>query len=94
MQQSVERRIWQGVAVVSGAAAAMVTRRAMTAAWRGVRHEDPPVHPSTRGVQLSDAVIWATATAVGMAVSRVFAERAAASGWRSVTGSPPPELSA
>ena len=84
--------MWQGVAVLSAAAAAMATRQLMTVTWRAVRHEDPPVHPSTRGVQLSDAVIWATATAVGMAVSRVVAERAAASGWRSVTGSPPPDL--
>ena len=94
MQRSVERRVWQGLAVLSGAAAAMATRRAMTMTWRAVRHEDPPLHPSDRGVQLTDAVTWAIATAVGMAVSRVLAERAAASGWRSVTGAPPPELPA
>lgn len=92
LDERAERRAWQAVAVVSGAVAALATRRAMTATWRVTRHEEPPVHPTTRGVDFRDAIVWAVAAAVGTAVARVFAERAAASGWRSVTGSPPPDL--
>lgn len=87
-----ERRAWQVVAMLSGAAAALATRQLMTAAWRATQHEDPPVHPNARDVRLRDALTWAVSAAVGSAVTRVLAERAAASGWESVTGTPPPEL--
>ena len=87
-----QRRAWQVVALLSGAAAAAVTRQAMTAAWRTTRHEDPPAHPTGHDVGLRDAMTWAVSAAVGTAVVRVLTVRAAASGWEQVTGAPPPDV--
>lgn len=87
-----EERTWRAVSLGVGAATAVLVRRVATIGWRAGRHEDPPVHPSTRGVELRDALIWTIALGVGAAVARVLAERAAAAGWESVTGSPPPSL--
>jgi hypothetical protein len=84
-----ERRLWQLVALGAGVAAAALVRGAAVLVWRKGRHEDPPVHPSARGVSLADALLWAVSLAVGAAVSKVFAERAAAE-WQKATGSPPP----
>jgi Protein of unknown function (DUF4235) len=89
---SKRRYLWQGVAFVSGTAAALCVRRAAVALWRTGRHEDPPIHPAARDVRWGDALIWAISVAVGAAVARVVAERTAAAAWSAATGAAPPSV--
>jgi Protein of unknown function (DUF4235) len=88
----VQRRLWEMFAFASGAAAAAVCRRGMTALWRVRRHQDPPENPASRGVRWRDALIWSISLGVGAAVSRLVAQRGAAAAWQAATGSQPPGL--
>jgi len=88
----VQRRLWEGFAFVSGAAAAAACRRAMTSLWRVSRHQDPPENPASRGVGWRDALIWSISLGVGAGVSRLVAARGAAAAWQAATGSRPPGL--
>jgi len=85
-----ERVIWRGVALGSGALAALAFRQAAAALWRARRHEDPPTHPGSPRVGWTETLIWTTSIAVGAAVARVIAERTAAKAWERATGKPPP----
>lgn len=86
-----QRRAWQAIAFAAGALAAAGVRQVAVASWRARTHDDPPIHPSARGVRVRDALIWAVSLAVGAAVAKVLAERVAAAGWEKATGAPPPD---
>ncbi len=81
---------WKIVNVAAGALAAMATRQALAAAWKGVQNEPPPDSPADRGTPLRVALIWAIATGVGIGVMRLLAARGAARGWEAVKHEPPP----
>jgi hypothetical protein len=92
MAGAVSRGTWKLVGLGSGLAAAMVTRKALTAAWRGAKKEDPPANPASPSTSWPEAVVWATATGVALGVARLVAQRGAAAGWKAATGSLPPGL--
>jgi hypothetical protein len=81
---------WKLVNVGAGALAAMATRQALAAAWKGVQNEPPPDSPADRGTPLRVGLIWAIATGVGIGVMRLLAARGAARGWEAVKHEPPP----
>jgi hypothetical protein len=90
----VARRLWQVTALGAGALAAAAVRGAAGLVWRRARHDDPPAHPTAKGVGLGEALVWGVALAVGAAVAKVLAERVAAAGWEKAVGSPPPDPTA
>jgi hypothetical protein len=81
---------WKIVSISAGALAAMMTRRVLTAAWKGVQDEPPPDSPANRGTPIRVALIWAIATGVGAGVMRLLAARGATRGWEAVKHEPPP----
>jgi hypothetical protein len=93
IRDGMDRRIWQGVAAVTGMVAAAAVRRAAVATWKTTKHEDPPENPAARDVGWRDALTWAAAIGVGAGVARVVAQRGAAAAWERATGDPPPIIS-
>jgi len=77
---------WKIAVAVTGAAATLVTRQALTVTWRamGWEPEDP-----ARG-NWHKALLWGVALGAGMGAARVVALRVAAIGFEAVTGEPPP----
>ena len=81
---------WQIVSYGTGALAALATRRALTAAWQGVRRTPPPDDPANRQIPWPQALTWAIATSVGIGVARLVALRGAAAVWEATAHEPPP----
>lgn len=81
---------WAVVAGGSAAIAAVATHRAMKAAWRLIRGDDPPMNPAAHDTEWSEAVIWTATMGMAAGLSALLARRAAASGWYHVTGEWPP----
>jgi hypothetical protein len=75
-----------GFAVPTGIAA----RKALDAAWRAARHNDPPRNPAAPGTDWTEALAWAAVSAVAIAGARLVATRGAAAVWKSLTGKLPP----
>jgi hypothetical protein len=63
--------------VVSGAAivAGVATRKCLSAAWKQLRKDDPPVNPAAQGVGWADALIWAVSVGAAIGVARVCTRR-------------------
>jgi Protein of unknown function (DUF4235) len=83
---------WKAVALGVGAASAFVTRKAITAVWKGVKGDDPPSNPAARSTTWSQALVWAVASGVALAVARLVAQRSAAAAWKAKTGGYPRAL--
>jgi hypothetical protein len=83
---------WALVAAGSAVIAAIATRNALKAAWRAMRHEDPPLNPAAHDTEWPEAIAWTAATGLAAGLSRLVARRTAASGWYRVTGEWPPGL--
>ncbi|MEZ5372715.1 MAG: DUF4235 domain-containing protein [Microthrixaceae bacterium] len=81
---------WSVVSGLSGVAAAVVTKKALTAMWKRSTDRDPPTNPADPDTDWSEALGWVVAISIGGAVARVVAQRAAAEGWERAVGSPPP----
>jgi hypothetical protein len=83
---------WKAVALGAGAASAFVTRKALTAVWKGVKGDEPPSNPAARSTTWPQALIWAVSSGVALAVSRLLAQRGAAAAWKAKTGGYPRAL--
>lgn len=92
MPQAVSKVGWKIVGAGAGVAAAMVTRKVLTAAWRGAKHDDPPANPAAPGTSWPEGLAWAASTGVALGVARLVAQRGAAAGWQKATGHLPPGL--
>jgi hypothetical protein len=92
MAGAVSKGAWKVVGAGSGLLAAMVTRKALVAAWQKTKKTDPPANPASPSTTWSEALVWATATGVALAVARLVAQRGAAAGWQAATGHLPPGL--
>jgi hypothetical protein len=68
----------------------IAARKALDAAWRAARHDDPPRNPAAPDTNWSEALAWAALSAVAIAGARLVANRGAAAVWKSLTGSLPP----
>ena len=82
--------VWKAVSYGTGALATMVTRKALTAAWRARRSDPPPDGPGTLRASLPEALTWAVAVGAGIGVARIVAIRSAARVWEAATHEAPP----
>lgn len=55
--------------------AGFLTRSILKASWRTVKHQDPPVDPSSRQTSWGDALLWTTVTALAAGLSRLLVRR-------------------
>jgi len=78
--------------LLAGGASAFATRRAIRAAWKGVKGGEPPSNPAARSTSWPEAIGWAAASGVALAVARLVAQRGAAAAWKAKTGSYPRAL--
>jgi len=83
---------WKVVAGTAGAAAGLVVRGGLRAAWRAGRGEEPPENPASPSTGWPEALAWAVASGVALAVARLVFQRGAAEAWRSATGDYPVEV--
>ena len=67
-------------------------RKALDAAWRAARHDDPPRNPAAPGTAWAEALAWAAVSGIAVAAARMIAARGAAATWKSLTGSLPPGI--
>lgn len=92
MSTTAEKTAWKVGGTAAALLAGVVARKAMMAAWRATKHNDPPSNPASRTTTWPEALSWAVASGVGMAVARLIAMRGAAAGWEKVRGALPPGL--
>jgi len=78
--------------VGAGAAmlASMLIERSLTAGWRVVKSDDPPVRPESLDTSWGDALVWTAASAIAIGIGQLLARRGAALGWQHYTGKLPP----
>jgi len=67
-------------------------RKALDAAWRAARHDDPPRNPAAPGTAWAEALAWAAVSGIAVAAARLIATRGAAATWKTLTGQLPPGL--
>lgn len=87
-----EELLWKLVGAGVGVAAAALTRSAIRAAWRGAKHEEPPVNPASPVVSWSNALAWAALSGMAIGVAELVAKKATAVGWEQRRGHLPPSL--
>jgi Protein of unknown function (DUF4235) len=82
----------KAVSALAGAAAAFVTRKAMTFAWTKATGKEPPGKAEDPDVALGEALAWTVVVGIGVAVARVLAVRFAVrqSGKQLAEASDPP----
>lgn len=88
MQRQLRKVEWRIVVAVTGAAATLATRKALTMTWHALGWEPEEAERGT----WRQALLWGVALGAGMGAARVVAQRAAAAGFEAVTGEPPPVL--
>ncbi len=92
MGNSMAKAGWRITGLMFAIPAGIAARKAMDAAWRKVRHTDPPANPAAPGTTWTEALLWAAVSGVAFAAARMVAARGAAATWRSLTGALPPGL--
>lgn len=92
MARALSKAGWKVVGAGAGIGAAAVTKKLLTATWRGAKKEDPPANPAAPSTTWPEALTWAAATGVAVGVARMVGQRTAATGWKKATGSLPPGL--
>jgi len=83
---------WKVVAGAAGAAAGLVVRAGLKAAWKAARGEEPPENPASASTAWPEAIAWAVASGVALSVARLVFQRGAAEAWRSATGAYPVDV--
>lgn len=81
---------WRIMALAFAVPTGIAVRKAIDAAWRKAKHDDPPKNPAAPGTQWSEALAWAAVSGVAVAAARMVAARGAAATWKSLTGKLPP----
>jgi hypothetical protein len=83
---------WKIVALAFAVPTGIAMRKALDAAWRAAKHDDPPRNPAAPGTAWTEALAWAAVSGVAVAAARLVAARGAAATWKSLTGSLPPGI--
>lgn len=92
MGQTAEKASWQALTTIAAVGAAMVVRKALTAAWTSMRSDEPPTNPADPATAWSEALAWTAATGLLVGIARMIATRGAAGAWTRATGTMPPGL--
>lgn len=83
---------WKIVGGAATAAAGTAASKGVTAAYKKVRGNEPPVNPAHPDTAWREALLWAAVSGIAVGLGRLAAERAAASGWVRATGTLPPGM--
>ncbi len=81
---------WKVVAFAFAVPTGIAMRKALDAAWRAARHDDPPRNPAAPGTDWGEALAWAAVSGIAVAAARLIATRGATATWKTVTGKLPP----
>ncbi len=81
---------WKLVLMVFTLVLQMVTRKAITSAWKLGSGRRPPKDPTAPDAGYAEVVGWAVASGATAAVAKRFAEQRAAKYWEKSTGTLPP----
>lgn len=81
---------WKLVLMVFTLVVQLVTKRAITSAWKLGAGRKPPKNPTAPEAGYAEVVGWAVASGATAAVAKRFAEQRAAKYWQNSTGSQPP----
>lgn len=92
MGQKVEKFAWKTLMLGSVLVSVVGTRKALTAGWRALQHDDPPTNPADPGTGWGAAIAWTLATAMAAAAAKLVTARATAAGWQKATGTLPPDM--
>ena len=84
--------VWKLTSVLAGLAGAQVGRRGLTAVWRAVKHDDPPLNPLSKETTWAEALTFALISGAVYGVTRMVTQRIAAGVWAQQLGAPPPGL--
>lgn len=87
-----EELLWKIAGAGVGLAAAVVTRSAIRAIWRGAKDEEPPDNPASPAVSWGDAIAWAALSGLAVGVAELVARKSTAVGWQRTRGHLPPSL--
>jgi hypothetical protein len=90
MARTVGKMGWKIVAFAFAVPTGIAARKALDAAWRAARHNEPPRNPAAPGTAWGEALAWAAVSGVAVAGARLAATRAATATWKSLTGRLPP----
>lgn len=80
------------VALAFAIPAGMAAKKAVAAAWKTSRKNDPPVNPAAPGTTWPEALAWAAVSGIVYGAARMVAARGAAGAWQTLTGNLPPGL--
>jgi hypothetical protein len=84
---------WRAVSMLTGLAAAALTRKALTVIWTKAGSTDdgaPILDPADRRFSWKDALLWVVTVGVGVSIARLVSARLAVAGWEVATGTLPP----
>jgi hypothetical protein len=81
---------WKLVLTVFTVVMTLVTKKALTSAWKLGSGRKPPESPAARDSGYVEVVAWAVASGATAALAKRFAEERAARYWTKSTGSRPP----
>ena len=81
---------WKLVLTVFTVVITLVTKKAVTQAWKLGAGRKPPKSPQAADAGYGEVVGWAVASGAAAAFAKRFAERRAASYWTNSTGTLPP----
>lgn len=68
----------RAVGGIAGTVAGLVTRKAMTTAWKKITGKEPPGNPEDPEVALAEAIGWAAVMGMAMSIARLLVTRMAA----------------
>lgn len=69
---------WNAISIGAVVIAALAVRRAMKAAWKAKRGDDPPLNPLREDSTWTDAVLFSVATGLAVGLARLGARAATA----------------
>ncbi len=72
--------------------AAVMARKALTAAWSLATGDDPPQNPASDDTSWREALLWGAAAGLVAGLARTIGQRAAAGAWANVSGDEAAEL--
>jgi hypothetical protein len=81
---------WKLVLTVFTVVVSLVTKKAVSQAWKLGAGRKPPASPQAPDAGYGEVVAWAVASGAAAAFAKRFAERRAATYWEKSTGSLPP----
>lgn len=84
---------WKLVLMAFTLVVSLVTRKALTSAWKLGSGKQPPKSPQEPDAGYAEVIAWAAASGAAAALAKRFAEQRAARYWEKSTGNPPPGYS-